>query len=149
MIGLSKCYVYSQIFDAILIIINHLSKKHYYIPYIRNYKRTLAEVTAKLFMQYIWLREKLSINLISDCEFQFVAKMWDFFCKLFGIRAKLFIIWYPKTNNQSEIANQEMEHYLQSYINHFQNNWVCLLLMAKFAEKFKHFSINQNILIPS
>ena len=38
-----------------------------------------------------------------------------------------------ETNGQSEIANQKMERHLQTYVNHFQDNWVNLLLMAKFA----------------
>ena len=42
-------------------------------------------------------------------------------------------VFYPETDGQSEIANQEMERHLCTYVNHFQNNWVDLLLMAKFA----------------
>ena len=41
--------------------------------------------------------------------------------------------FHPETNSQSEIANQEIERHLQTYVNHFQDNWVNLLLMAKFA----------------
>ena len=62
-----------------------------------------------------------------------MAKMWDFLCKLLGIKAKLFTVWHPKTNGRSKIANQEIEQYFRSYVNHFQDDWVQLLPMAKFA----------------
>ena len=59
--------------------------------------------------------------------------MWDSLCKLLGIKAKLSIAFHPKTDGQSENANQEAEQYLRSYVNHFQDDWVWLLLMGKFS----------------
>ena len=38
-----------------------------------------------------------------------------------------------ETDSQTERANQELEWYLQSYINYQQNNWVQWLLLAEFA----------------
>ena len=40
---------------------------------------------------------------------------------------------YPESNGQSKIANQEIERHLRTYVNHFQDKWVDLLPMAKFA----------------
>ena len=59
--------------------------------------------------------------------------MWKSLCKLLRINAKLLTAFHPETDGQSEIANQEMECHLCTYVNHFQNNWVDLLPMAKFA----------------
>ena len=59
--------------------------------------------------------------------------MWDSLCKLLGIRAKLSTAWHPETDGQSKIANQEMERYLCTYVNHFQNDWVKNLPMAEFS----------------
>ena len=64
--------------------------------------------------------------------------MWDSLCKLLGIKTKLSTAFHPKTNGQSENANQEAERHLQSYVNYFQDNWVRLLLMEEF-------SVNANI----
>ena len=133
MTDLLKCHAYGQIYDAILIVIDHLSKKHHYIPCTKKNKGTSAKATAKLFIQHVWSRESLPISLTSNRKPQFVAKMWDFLCKLLNIKAKLSTAWHPETNGQSKIANQEMKQYLKSYVNHFQNNWVHLLLMAEFA----------------
>ena len=59
--------------------------------------------------------------------------MWDSLCKLLGIKAKLSTAWHPETDGQSKIANQEMERYLRSYVNHFQDDWVDRLPMAEFS----------------
>ena len=46
---LLKCKIYRQIYDAILIVIDQLSKKRHYIPYFEEDKRTFAEATTNLF----------------------------------------------------------------------------------------------------
>lgn len=48
--GLPKCHAYGQIYDIILIIIDWLLKKRYYILYSKDNESTSAKATAKLFM---------------------------------------------------------------------------------------------------
>ena len=50
-VGLSKCEVYGQIYDAILMVINCLFKEKHYIPCLKKDKRISAEATADLFLQ--------------------------------------------------------------------------------------------------
>ena len=71
--------------------------------------------------------------MTSDRGSQFVSKMWDFLCKLLGIKAKLSTAFHLETNSQSENANQEAERHLRNYVNHFQDNWVHLLPMGEFS----------------
>ena len=87
--SLPKCHAYGQIFDAILMVINWLSKERYYIPCTEENKKTSAKAIAKLFMQHVWSRKGLPISITLDRGLQFVTKMWDFLCKLLGIKAKL------------------------------------------------------------
>ena len=70
---------------------------------------------------------------MSDQGPQFISAVWKSQCKILWINAKLSTAFHPKTDGQSEIANQEIERHLCTYVNHFQDNWVDLLLMAKFA----------------
>ena len=71
--------------------------------------------------------------MTSDRGPQFVSKMWDSLCKLLGITAKLPTVFHPETDGQSENANQEVERYLQSYVNYFQDDWVRLLPIREFS----------------
>ena len=49
-VELSKCKVYKQIYNAILMVIDQLSKEKYYIPCFEKDKRTSAKATADLFL---------------------------------------------------------------------------------------------------
>ena len=132
-VGLPKCKAYGQIYDAILIVINQLSKKRHYILCSEKDNRTSTKATADLFFWDILSKHDLPINMTSDCESQFVSKMWDFLYKLLGIKAKLSIAFHLETDDQSENANQEAKRHLQSYVNHFQDDWVQLLPIGEFS----------------
>lgn len=73
--GLPKCHAYDQIFDAILMIIDWLSKERYYIPCTEENKRTSVEAIAELFMQHVWSKKILPISMTLDRGLQFVTKI--------------------------------------------------------------------------
>ena len=50
-----------------------------------------------------------------------------------GIKAVIFIVYYPQTDKQTERLNQTLKQYLRYYINYTQNNWAALLLVIQFA----------------
>ena len=134
-VGLPKSQSYdnSKPYDAILMVVDRLSKERHYIPCTEEDNGTSAEATAAMFLCHVWCYHGLSISLTSDRGPQFALKMWDLLCKLLGIKAKLSTAWHPETDGQSEIANQEMERYLRTYVNHFQDDWVGNLPMAEFS----------------
>ena len=132
-VGLLKCKAYRQIYDAILMVIDRLSKERHYIHCSEKDKHMSAEVIADLFLQDVWSKHGLPTSMTSDCGSQFVSKMWDSLCKLLGIKAKLSTAFHPETNGQSKNANQEAERHLKSYVNYFQDDWVRLLLMGEFS----------------
>ena len=49
-----------------------------------------------------------------------------------GIKAVIFIVYYPQTDRQIKKLNQTLEQYLRHYINYIQNNWVTLLPVIQF-----------------
>ena len=127
--GLPEC----ELKNAILMVVDRLAKERVYIPCSDKDERTNAEATAKMLLHNVWRRHGLPSSIVSDRGPQFVSAVWKSLCKLLRINAKLSTAFHPETDGQSEIANQEMERHLWTYVNHFQNNWVDLLPMAKFA----------------
>ena len=97
-VGLPRCKAYRQIYDAIPMVIDWLSKERHYISYLEEDKRTSVEATVDLFLQNIWSKHGLSTSMTSDHGLQFVSKMWDSLCKLLGIKAKLSTAFHLKTN---------------------------------------------------
>lgn len=74
---------------------------------------------------------------------QFVLKMWDSLCKLLKINAKLSMAFHHEIDGQSKNANQEMKYHLHSYVNHFQDDWIELLPMAKCSGNTNTSSITK------
>ena len=128
-VGLPK----SQGYDAILMVVDWLSKERHYIPCTEDNNGTNAKATAAMFLRYVWCYHGLPISLTSDRGPQFASRMWNSLCKLLSIKAKLSTAWHPETDGQSKIANQKIERYLRSYVNHFQDDWVEHLPMAEFS----------------
>jgi len=53
--------------------------------------------------------------------------------KMLGIKTKLSTAFHPQTDGQTERMNQELEQYLQMFIDHHQDHWLEWLGMAEFA----------------
>jgi hypothetical protein len=120
-------------YNAVLMIINRLSKMHHYISCTTNENETTTEKTAKLLIQHVWKLHELLITMIFDRDSQFISLIWDIICKMLKIKAKLFIAFHSKTNEQSEIFNQKMKRYLRVYVNYQQNDWADWLFMTEYA----------------
>ena len=71
MVGLPK----NQGYDAILIVVDQLSKKKHYIPCTEENNGTNAEASAALFFRYVWCYHGLPISLTSNRGPQFASKM--------------------------------------------------------------------------
>ncbi len=123
----------SRDYNAILMIINRLSKMHHYISCTTDENETTTEKTAKLLIQHVWKLHELLITMISDRDSQFISLIWDIICRMLKIKAKLFTVFHSKTNEQSEIFNQKMKRYLRVYVNHQQNDWADWLSMTEYA----------------
>ncbi len=123
----------SRSYNAILMIINKLSKMHHYIPCTTNENETTTEETVKLLIQHVWKLHELSTTMISDRDSQFVSLMWNTICRMLRIKAKLFTAFHSETNEQSEIFNQKMKRYLRAYVNHQQNDWANWLSMIEYV----------------
>ena len=120
-------------FNAILMVIDRLSKLRHYIPCTTEEEGTSAKALALLFLQYVWKHHGLPDTIVSDRGTQFVSKFWTALCEILDIKAKLSTAFHPQTDGQSEIANQEMERYLRTYVNYQQNDWAKWLPIAEFA----------------
>ena len=52
-----------------------------------------------------------------------MAKAWEQICKQLGVQWHLSTGYHPKTDRQTERANQEVEAYLRLFANYLQDNW--------------------------
>ena len=52
---------------------------------------------------------------------------------MLGIRTKLSTAFHPQIDRQTEYMNQELEQYLQFFVDYRQMDWLEWLALAKFA----------------
>ena len=55
-----------------------------------------------------------------------------------GVKIAFFMAWRPQSDRQTKWVNQELDQYLQIFVNEWQSDWYNLLSMAEFQyNKFK------------
>jgi hypothetical protein len=92
-----------------------------------------AEGAAKLFRDNIWKDHGWPQKIITDRGMQFAAKFVTALNSLLGITTALSTAYHPETDGQTEHVNQELEQYLQLYMNFMQTDWNEWLTPAEFA----------------
>ena len=116
--------------DAILVIVDRLTKMAHYIP---THESVTSEGTARLYFDNIFRLHGLPDSLVSDRDTQFTAGFSRALGKLVGITQNLSTSFHPQTDGQTERVNAILEQYLRGYINYQQDNWTEILTMAEFA----------------
>src|SRR5258708_8741943 len=120
----------SEGFSTILVVINHLTKQAIFIP---SHDTMNALQVARLFLTHIFSKHGVPSHVTLDCGSEFIS---CFFCslgKLLQMRLHFTSGYHLEGDRQTECANQVLEQYLWVYTNYQQDDWVMLLLMAKFA----------------
>ncbi|QRW22878.1 Transposon Tf2-7 polyprotein [Rhizoctonia solani] len=120
----------SEGYDAILTVVDRLSKMVHFIP--TTSKATAVDV-ANLFVNFIWKLHGLPRKTISDRGPQFNAKFLRQVYKRLGIEPHFSTAYRPQVDGQSERLNQFVEIFLRHYLSHRQDDWVALLPLAEFA----------------
>ena len=86
-----------------------------------------------MFWDNVWKLHGLPESVVSDRGPQFAAELTKELNRMLGIKTKLLTAFHPQTDGQTERMNQELEQYLQFFIEHRQKDWPEWLAMAEFA----------------
>src|SRR5258705_1164801 len=120
----------SKGYNAILVVVDHLSKRVHTIPTVTSLDSTRV---AQLFLKHVWHHHGLPEEVISDHGPSFIS---NFSCKLtalLGVKLTPSTSYHPQTNGQTECINQEIEAYLWVFVSHQQDNWADWLPLVEFA----------------
>ena len=116
--------------DTILVVCDRLSKMIYFVATMEG---MLAEELARLFQDNVWKLHGLPKSVVLDRGPQFAVELMKELNRMLGIRMKLLMAFHPQTDGQTERMNQELEQYLQFFIENRQKDWPEWLVMAEFA----------------
>ena len=110
-------------------VVDSVLKRVHFIP---THMTVTVEGAARLFLHQVWKLHGLLKYVISDHGPQFVAHFTKELYRLLGIKLVSSTVWHPQTNRQTERVNQELDQYLQLFVNKRQDNWYNLLPMVEF-----------------
>ena len=116
--------------DTILVVCNRLSKITHFVATTEG---TMAEGLARLFRDNVSKLHGLPESVVSDRGPQFAADLMKELNRMLGIKTKLSTAFHPQTDGQTEQMNQELEQYLQIFVEHRQKDWPEWLASAEFA----------------
>jgi len=116
--------------DVILVVCDKLFKMTHFVV---TTEETSAEGLARLFRDNVWKLHGLPESVVSDRGPQFVAELMKELNRMLGIKTKLSTAFHPQMDGQTEQMNQELEQYLQFFVEHRQKNWPEWLASAEFA----------------
>ena len=105
--------------DTILVVCNKLFKMTHFVATTEG---TLAERLARLFRDNVWKLHGLPKSVVSDRGSQFAAELTKKLNRMLEIKMKLSTTFYPQTDGQTKQMNQELEQYLQFFVDHKQKD---------------------------
>ena len=102
------------------------------------------EEIAKIYRDEIWKLHRIPKKILSDREPQFVSRFIEELIKVLGTKRMLLMTYHPQSDKQMERINQEIETFLQHYINYQQDNWMEWIVAAEFYyNNKKHVATGQ------
>ena len=117
-------------FDAILVIVDKLTKYAIFIP---TNSTVNEEGTAKLIFEHIISKYGIPRQFVSDRDPRWTSTFWKEFCKLLHTKRALTTAYHPQADGQTEIMNQILETALRSYVSPTRDNWAALLASFSLA----------------
>ena len=126
-------------YNSILIIVNQLTKKVWFISYkeVSN-----AEELVYTFLQNVTALQELLDKIISDRDKLFTSNFWTALTRQLELSHKLSTAYHSQTDRQIKQMNQVIKQYLWGYVDYQQKNWVLLLSIAQLCY---NNSINKTI----
>ena len=123
--------------DAILVVVDRLTKMIQIIP---TSVGITSKKVAELYKNNIWKLHGIPRKMISDKGPQFASKFMGELYKCLGIQRALSMAYHPQTDGQTEQINQEIEAFLQHYVNYKQDDWANWIAEAEFQYNDKQHS---------
>src|SRR5258708_11406277 len=120
----------SKGYNAVLIVVDHLSKWIHAIPTVTSLDSTGV---TRLFLEHIWHHHGLPEEVISDHGSTFISNFSHKLVALLGVKLTPSTSYHPQTNGQTECMNQEIEAYLRVFLSHRQDDWANWLPLVQFA----------------
>ena len=117
-------------FDAILVVVDRLTKMTHFIP---CKTKSSAEHIAHLLWNNVFKYHGLPLTIVSDRDPRWTGKFFTALMSWMGTRQSLSTAFHPQSDGQTERMNRVLEETLRHYVDPTQSDWDTLLSAAEFA----------------
>ncbi len=92
-----------------------------------------AETVAQWFLCTFYQQHYLPRAIVSDQGAQFVESLWARLCQMLNIVRRLSTMYHSETDDSIKRMNKTLETYLQTFVDHAQDDWYDMLPSAEIA----------------
>jgi hypothetical protein len=117
-------------FDAILVVVDRLTKMRHYVPCQMT---DGAEEAARLFIREIYRLHGAPTSIVSDRDIRFVNSFWKHLSNRLQLAIRLTVAARAQGDGQTERMNAVLEQFLRAYVSYLQDDWVDWLPLAEFS----------------
>ena len=117
-------------FDAILMVVDRLTKMRHYVP---CYITDSAEEAARLFIREIYRLHGALTTIVSYRDIRFVNSFWKHLTNRLQLAMQLTVAARAQGDSQTERMNAVLEQFLRAYVSYLQDDWVDWLSLAEFS----------------
>jgi transposase InsO family protein len=116
--------------DAIMVVVDKLSKTDHFTPF----KSTLKETDiVGIFMKEIFRLHGMPKEIISDIDTKFTSIFWKYLFVGFETKLLFNTAYHPQTNGYIERLNQVLEETLRMHVMHQPKKWEDYLPLVEFS----------------
>jgi len=116
-------------YNTIMVVVDQLSKCAHAIPMMSD---VMASGVTQLFRDHVCKLHGLPEEVISNRGTQFMSNFMHSLSQILKIKITNSTTYHPQMDSQAEQVNQEVEQFLQLFMNQCQDDWDKWLSIAEF-----------------
>jgi hypothetical protein len=102
--------------DCVFVVVDCFSKMAIMVAWKKS---IIAEATAKLFFERVWVHFGIPQTIVSDWDNRFLGTFWSSLWSPLDTKITKSTTFHPQTDGQTEVVNQMIVHILCMYnLNH-------------------------------